>query len=378
MHNAAIVSLPGATEETVLYHKGSLDGGVGERSSIQSIVRWLRNPDVVAQHCASWAVAVPAARPHKDGRRFSWPRFSRSEATRRRDNQEHGERDLNGVVPRGAPHHIGADTKCIPGGPPPEDEDAAVLCSVAGSLARRPGASDPFFRGDPAGGPLTDARGSCPAAVFAGAPPAPTLDRALSTPAERTITLLDQKRLQTSFTPVVLNNCDQILPLLYLGGVDAVANTECVVEQGIRAVVCCLRDLEYPAKDLSKDLEYYRVDVEDISREPIRLFFQEATEFIHSWVSREQPVLVHCRAGVSRSASVVMAYLMTCQGYSLHDAFFLVRSRRSCVRPNVGFMEQLCEYEEAQRGTDTTVDINKYTSWYTSEGQAAVPDLDPE
>mmetsp|Transcript_94602 Transcript_94602/g.267407 ORF Transcript_94602/g.267407 Transcript_94602/m.267407 type:complete len:196 (-) Transcript_94602:202-789(-) len=180
------------------------------------------------------------------------------------------------------------------------------------------------------------------------------------------------------FKPVLLNNCDQILPYLYLGGVDAVADTGCVVEQGIRAVVCCLREVEYPDKDFNKDLEYYRVDVEDISREPIELYWPEATQFIHSWVSREQPVLVHCRAGVSRSSSVVMSYLMTYQGYSLHDAFFLVRSRRSCVSPNIGFMEKLCDYEEAQQDTETTVDINKYIAWYTSEGRQGIPDLSPE
>lgn len=180
------------------------------------------------------------------------------------------------------------------------------------------------------------------------------------------------------YKPVVLSNCDQILPFLYLGGVDAVVDTERVVDQGIRAVVCCLRDLEFPTRDFSNDLEYYRVDVEDISREPIELFFPEATAFIHSRVSREQPVLVHCRAGVSRSASVVMAYLMTYQGYSLHDAFFLVRGRRGIVSPNVGFLEKLCDYEEAQKNADATVDINKYISWYTAEGRAAVPDLVPE
>lgn len=186
------------------------------------------------------------------------------------------------------------------------------------------------------------------------------------------------KEGKTLYKPVVLSNCDQILPFLYLGGVDAVADTGRVFDQGIRAVVCCLRDLEFPSRDFSTDLEYHRVDVEDISREPIELFFPEAAAFIHSRVSRERPVLVHCRAGVSRSASVVMAYLMTYQGYSLHDAFFLVRSRRSCVSPNVGFMEKLCDYEEAQQDADTTVDLNKYISWYTSEGRAAVPDLAPE
>merc|ERR1712176_1621640 len=101
-----------------------------------------------------------------------------------------------------------------------------------------------------------------------------------------------------------------------------------------------------PTKEFSPEVEYYRVDVEDISREPIELFFPEATEFIHSWISREQPVLVHCRAGVSRSASVIIAYLMTYQGYSLHEAFFLVKSHRSVITPNVGFMEKLCNFEE--------------------------------
>merc|ERR1719504_607198 len=107
-----------------------------------------------------------------------------------------------------------------------------------------------------------------------------------------------------------------------------------------------MRYIEFPDKDLSPELDYYRIDVEDISREPIEAYWPEATEYIHSWISREQPVLVHCRAGVSRSASVVIAYLIAYQGYSLHDAFFLTRSHRSIVTPNIGFMEKLGDYEE--------------------------------
>lgn len=396
MYSAALVPLPEAMEETAPYHKVSLEGGAGECSPIQSTARWRRQArDVFAQHRPSRAVTMPAAKPHQDGHRFSWPRFSRQskgEAGRRLETQEHGERDLKGWYREVLHTRLMPTPSWYREALQLHFDMAAVLCDVVDSLVHRQSATDPLLRGeegdgdDAAGddhhdddGPLVEARRSCPAAVvFAGAPPAPTLARARSTPAERTTTLPDQARLETSLTPAVLNNCNQILPFLYLGGVDAVADAECVVERGIRAVVCCLRDFEFPAKDLSKDLEYHRVDVEDISREPIELFFPEATEFIHSWVSREKPVLVHCRAGVSRSASVVMAYLMTYQSYSLHDAFFLVRSRRSCVSPNVGFMEKLCAYEEAQQGTDTTIDINKYVSWYSSEGRAAVPELDPE
>mmetsp|Transcript_77628 Transcript_77628/g.222416 ORF Transcript_77628/g.222416 Transcript_77628/m.222416 type:complete len:388 (-) Transcript_77628:234-1397(-) len=209
-----------------------------------------------------------------------------------------------------------------------------------------------------------------------------SVSRAAEPPMKRTASPAVQQRSprgQKSYRPIVLNNCDQILPNLYLGGVAAATDTAQLVTQGIRAVCCCVRELEFPTSEFNAELEYYRVDVEDISREPIEYFFPEATEFIHGWISREQPVLVHCRAGVSRSASVVIAYLIAYQGYSLHDAFFLTRSHRSIVTPNIGFMEKLGEFEESKRGTDPTIDINKYVAWYTTPGdRAAVPDLKPD
>lgn len=180
------------------------------------------------------------------------------------------------------------------------------------------------------------------------------------------------------YKPITLNNCDQIIPNLYLGGINAASNTQELVEQGIRAVCCCCRELEFPERDFEPQLKYFRVDVEDIGREPIELYFPEATEFIDSWVSRDQPVLVHCRAGVSRSASVVIAYLMTYHGYTLYDAFFLVRSHRSIITPNIGFMEKLGDYEEKLKGTEPSIEINKYIGWYSTPERAAVPDLMPD
>mmetsp|Transcript_63621 Transcript_63621/g.125884 ORF Transcript_63621/g.125884 Transcript_63621/m.125884 type:complete len:334 (+) Transcript_63621:95-1096(+) len=181
-----------------------------------------------------------------------------------------------------------------------------------------------------------------------------------------------------TYKPIVLNDCAQIIPNLYLGGVDAVTDSQHVSSQGIKAICCCLREMEYPSCEFCQDVEYYRVDVEDMGREPIELYFPVATEFIHSWISREQPVIVHCRAGVSRSASVVIAYLMIYQGYSLHEAFFVVRSHRSVATPNIGFMEKLCEFEEEHRFCSPSIDINKYESWYTSPERGAVPDLIPD
>ena len=55
-------------------------------------------------------------------------------------------------------------------------------------------------------------------------------------------------------------------------------------------------------------------------------------------------ILVHCMAGVSRSATCVIAYLMREHKHSLRSALELVRSKRPIVCPNYGFHKQLKEY----------------------------------
>lgn len=56
-------------------------------------------------------------------------------------------------------------------------------------------------------------------------------------------------------------------------------------------------------------------------------------------------VLVHCLAGVSRSVTITLAYLMFARGLGLNDAFTFVRARKPDVSPNFHFMEQLHTFE---------------------------------
>lgn len=60
----------------------------------------------------------------------------------------------------------------------------------------------------------------------------------------------------------------------------------------------------------------------------------------------DKGVLVHCLAGVSRSVTITVAYLMHKCSLSLNDAFNLVRSRKSNIAPNFHFMEQLHSFEQ--------------------------------
>ena len=60
-------------------------------------------------------------------------------------------------------------------------------------------------------------------------------------------------------------------------------------------------------------------------------------------------VLVHCFAGVSRSATCVVAFLIRERRLSLVDALRLVSSRRHAVQPNAGFLRQLRAFEAVVR-----------------------------
>ena len=127
-------------------------------------------------------------------------------------------------------------------------------------------------------------------------------------------------------------------------------------------------------------IDYYRVDVEDMSKEPLEEFLEEATDFIYQWTSQNLPVLVHCRAGVSRSASVVLAYMVRFGNFTLNDAFVYLRAARPAVTPNLGFMEKLVAYEEEINGGEGTIDSRKYESWFTFQASSpvAIPDLKPD
>lgn len=56
-------------------------------------------------------------------------------------------------------------------------------------------------------------------------------------------------------------------------------------------------------------------------------------------------VLVHCEAGISRSPTICMAYIMRTQRLRLDAAFDVVRQRRHVVSPNFSFLGQLQQFE---------------------------------
>uniref|UniRef100_A0A3Q2GNV0 Dual specificity phosphatase 13a n=1 Tax=Cyprinodon variegatus TaxID=28743 RepID=A0A3Q2GNV0_CYPVA len=89
---------------------------------------------------------------------------------------------------------------------------------------------------------------------------------------------------------------------------------------------------------------YHGVEAPDHPEFNLRPFFNSAAQFIDSALKENGKVLVHCAMGVSRSGTLVLAYLMIHQGLTLMEAILSVRLCRD-IGPNSGFLEQLRQLE---------------------------------
>lgn len=133
----------------------------------------------------------------------------------------------------------------------------------------------------------------------------------------------------------------KILTHLYLGSQDCCElhvlnayNIKNVLSLGIKPYV------------QSPEIHYKYVKMLDLEFTNLQKFLPECLSYICQCLADEINVLVHCNAGVSRSASVVIAYLILYQKLSFEDAFESVRKARPCIRPNSGFMVQLRQLKE--------------------------------
>lgn len=94
-----------------------------------------------------------------------------------------------------------------------------------------------------------------------------------------------------------------------------------------------------------REFDYKNINILDLPNTAITSYFQECFDFIDQARTQNGVVLVHCNAGVSRSASIVIGYLMQLHGLDFKDAFSVVKNARQVISPNPGFVEQLKNYQ---------------------------------
>eukprot|EP00607_Mallomonas_marina_P005004 CAMPEP_0182426546 /NCGR_PEP_ID=MMETSP1167-20130531/13032_1 /TAXON_ID=2988 /ORGANISM="Mallomonas Sp, Strain CCMP3275" /LENGTH=535 /DNA_ID=CAMNT_0024608037 /DNA_START=684 /DNA_END=2291 /DNA_ORIENTATION=+ len=97
-------------------------------------------------------------------------------------------------------------------------------------------------------------------------------------------------------------------------------------------------------------MKYLTLNMVDGRQDDISWFLPEVINFIESSRLANRKVLVHCEKGISRSCSLIIAYIMWSTGDSWKDAFDFVKSRRGICAPNTGFTCNLIEINELFSG----------------------------
>ncbi|RXN34943.1 dual specificity phosphatase 10 [Labeo rohita] len=136
-----------------------------------------------------------------------------------------------------------------------------------------------------------------------------------------------------------------ILPFLYLGNERDAQDLELMQRMDIGYILNVTTHLPLYHYDLGL-FKYKRLPATDSNKQNLRQYFEEAFEFIEEAHQAGQGLLIHCQAGVSRSATIVIAYLMKHTWMTMTDAYKFVKSRRPIISPNLNFMGQLLEFEE--------------------------------
>jgi protein-tyrosine phosphatase len=93
------------------------------------------------------------------------------------------------------------------------------------------------------------------------------------------------------------------------------------------------------------EIKYLKLGMDDDEHFEIEKNFSKAHKFIDEIYSSDQVVLVHCQAGISRSATIVISYLMKFQKMKLKESMEHIKKRRKIIQPNIGFLRKLIEFE---------------------------------
>lgn len=138
----------------------------------------------------------------------------------------------------------------------------------------------------------------------------------------------------------------EVIPHLYLGNAKNSADFNVLKNHGITYILNVTPNVPNKFEEDSR-FKYMKIPISDHLSQNLSKFFPEAIAFIDEARGSNQGVLVHCLAGVSRSVTITVAYLMQTKKLTLNDAYDYVKTCKPNISPNFNFMGQLLEFQRS-------------------------------
>jgi protein-tyrosine phosphatase len=194
-----------------------------------------------------------------------------------------------------------------------------------------------------------------------------------------------------------LNTISEVLPNLYLSGINAfdIENLPLFQQYGIKHILCCIPYnqaapshydfmmngqymmdilyipyIDYVEQDLweinnsaviytkyNANNNQYQTINDTMNKYNKMPYMEIAYDFISNAMNLNEGILVHCMAGISRSSSAIIYYIMRNYGVDYNTALSTVKEARSIVRPNVSFQDQLRYFDTNRLNLQPTINV---------------------
>ncbi|KAK2180708.1 hypothetical protein NP493_430g02014 [Ridgeia piscesae] len=155
----------------------------------------------------------------------------------------------------------------------------------------------------------------------------------------------NQNDTGTDWAYAMRRDMQEIIPGLYLGPYAAAMKSRlaCLQQSRVTHIVCIRQEIEanFVRPNFPDHFKYLVLDIADSVTENIIRYFPKVRRFLEECFAVGGRALVHGNAGISRSAALVIAYVMEKHGLTYKDALHYVQQRRFCINPNDGFAQQL-------------------------------------
>jgi len=109
------------------------------------------------------------------------------------------------------------------------------------------------------------------------------------------------------------------------------------------AILSVFNQGEEYKKDFSKKIWFY-IDAYDNIEQNLEIYFDRAFEFLDRMEKEKKTCIIHCHAGINRSATIALAYFMKKMNVKLFDAYDFLSLLRPGIIYNIGFRKQLINY----------------------------------
>ncbi|KAM0752407.1 DSPc-domain-containing protein [Meredithblackwellia eburnea MCA 4105] len=137
-----------------------------------------------------------------------------------------------------------------------------------------------------------------------------------------------------------VTGCQQVINGLYIGDYQSSQDDSLLDKLDINAVLVAMR------QGYSSNREMLRIEIDDTDQTNIIAHFAATNDFIRA--NLHQNILVHCQAGVSRSTTLIAAFLMHDYGLNAEEALEKIRIVRPQIQPTEAFLNQLEMYERCE------------------------------